>query len=58
MEIQKKEIIIKPKRKKWMTVKMETIFFFAETKNAINQFTKIVVILIRDIVMSVYREEI
>jgi hypothetical protein len=41
-----------------MTVKMETIFFFVETKNAINQFTKIEVILIRDIVMSVYREEI
>jgi len=41
-----------------MTVKMETIFFFAETKNAINQSTKIVVILIRDIVMSVVRKEI
>jgi len=41
-----------------MTVKTETILLFAETKNAINQFTKIVVILIRDIVMSVYRKGI
>jgi hypothetical protein len=41
-----------------MIVRTEIIFFFAETKNAINQFTKIVAILIRDIVMNVVRKEI
>jgi len=41
-----------------MIVRTEIIFLFVETKNAINQFTKIVVILIRDIVTSVVRKEI
>ena len=48
----------KPKRKKMDDSKNGDYFFFVETKNAINQFTKIVVILIRDIVTSVVRKEI